>query len=1220
MKLYPPHLEGTLPSFYITSQIASSITIPFSMNQAVSINEVGGFSLWIKEVISGKDLFKINTLDYKSSSEVTFELSTFELLQLKVGSYYKVQLAYLDTSEPAEVGYYSSVAIMKCTAKPEIKIQGLDLKNSNIHRYDYTGYYSNLEDPSEKVYSYRFIINDTQGNIIKDSKDIIHNIERDENNYESTDTYNFPFDLDLNKTYFIQYIITTNNNMVLKTPKYRIIQSNSGEMIEPIKLSVKPNFDNGYVNIVVNQNQHDEKLYDLCVLKEYDNILTYYEKIYEPILLSSDEYKKNTFYILNNNEYILSRSDFDITEDYYKIEYNKIKLDKNTYLANYYYLKREYYARGNFLISRSSKDTNYKEWNPIATIRIDGYKRELYNENDYTVEQGKKYKYAIQQYNHYGILSNRQETDEIYVDFEDAFLYDGERQLKIRYNPKISSFKTNIFETKTDTIGNKYPYFFRNGNIGYKEFPIAGLISYEMDSDFLFVSEEELNFSSEYKNFTRESTQNDIGQIKDKIKKNLLKINSNERILYGSDSEGHVYQSFLTPKQIQKLEEENEYLSQENQNLKSNILPKAISREQIVTKSKKPTKNLEGENIATERYFKLKVLEWLNNGKPKIFRSPGEGNYLVRLMNSSLSPEDSLGRMLHSFSTTAYEIGDFDYNTLKNFNIIKVDEINHKFLLWQTIRLSYPKGRTRSSKDENIYYLDENNKTKIVYRGDIEYKYNELLKDRLAYTVSFNDMIPGTIIYLDDQEIVISRTGSYYSESQKGFSSILIPSNEYYKGSVTFSYYGITTDSFDLVTNEYLQQVGIKQFIGNNTDIIKEITTPISSVKDFGFLHFIQKEIFELSVYNPEYWEKIYYTDNTYKQRVYFIEDFDENTINNNIYYYESDRTDVYEKFMGNKFEENVTYYENNKMGLNPMLMIHKNNKDNYPFLYKESFHSIDEEDQIIIPNNIVLYKYTTQYLLKDNEIKELDKLYTVYRDFYNDKYYLIKEDYESIEDENILSYFEKLSFEIILNNKEHISVENRLNYKIKGTNTFDSIILGNGVILNCSYQIYRKVYAFEEGNNIIDKYYDQKLQDIKNELEYYESILNHTNQEIYDNIVSLDVESIINYYKDYITDEVLYNTSFQNGQLIDSEAIKEYANFLNLYREYNQGNILYLTDLLNQLPSEQTKKDIRSLIKEYALMEENARQQYNYYYDMYIKRIAELIQIYEEESDIKNE
>jgi hypothetical protein len=31
-------------------------------------------------------------------------------------------------------------------------------------------------------------------------------------------------------------------------------------------------------------------------------------------------------------------------------------------------------------------------------------------------------------------------------------------------------------------------------------------------------------------------------------------------------------------------------------------------------------------------------MNWLNNGKPKLFRSPSEGNYIVRLMSVSLTP------------------------------------------------------------------------------------------------------------------------------------------------------------------------------------------------------------------------------------------------------------------------------------------------------------------------------------------------------------------------------------------------------------------------------------------------------------------------------------------------------------------------------------------------------------------------------------------------------
>lgn len=75
-----------------------------------------------------------------------------------------------------------------------------------------------------------------------------------------------------------------------------------------------------------------------------------------------------------------------------------------------------------------------------------------------------------------------------------------------------------------------------------------------------------------------------------------------------------------------------------------------------------------------ERQFKLAVEQWLNNGKPKLFRSAAEGNYLIRLMNVSLSPENKLARRLHSFSATGYEIADLNFDNLKLYNMNASDK------------------------------------------------------------------------------------------------------------------------------------------------------------------------------------------------------------------------------------------------------------------------------------------------------------------------------------------------------------------------------------------------------------------------------------------------------------------------------------------------------------------------------------------------------------------
>jgi hypothetical protein len=149
---------------------------------------------------------------------------------------------------------------------------------------------------------------------------------------------------------------------------------------------------------------------------------------------------------------------------------------------------------GSFALVRASSKTNFSGWDEV-------YKFSYLNTSiskatpkkfweDCTVEQGEEYIYAIQAFNSKNLYSNRLESTngKIKVDFVDAFLSDGNRQLKIQFNPKISSLKNNILESKTDTIGSKYPFIFRNGYVHYKEFSISGLISLLSDDSGKFMS------------------------------------------------------------------------------------------------------------------------------------------------------------------------------------------------------------------------------------------------------------------------------------------------------------------------------------------------------------------------------------------------------------------------------------------------------------------------------------------------------------------------------------------------------------------------------------------------------------------------------------------------------------------------------------------------------------------------------------------------------------
>ena len=118
-KLHPPVISGTIPAFSGTS-----IEVPFSMNRAVSANEISGLVLKLKKV-SGSAIGTATTSVCESPAIFSFPTENFNLTQ---GEYYKVQLAYINKFT-GEIGYYSTVGVVKYTSTPIVFIEGLDTTN-----------------------------------------------------------------------------------------------------------------------------------------------------------------------------------------------------------------------------------------------------------------------------------------------------------------------------------------------------------------------------------------------------------------------------------------------------------------------------------------------------------------------------------------------------------------------------------------------------------------------------------------------------------------------------------------------------------------------------------------------------------------------------------------------------------------------------------------------------------------------------------------------------------------------------------------------------------------------------------------------------------------------------------------------------------------------------------------------------------------------------------
>lgn len=886
-KLYPPRINGTLPAFWINYdssnliQLGADISIPFEMNQAVSSTQVKGMMLRLRTASSGSYLFSpiFSTEIDKDYKKVKFHLSNNEVSKLNEGQFYKVQIAYcsstnvdaLNVEDNEMVGYFSTVGVIKCTSKPSIYINNLSQENINLFANQFIGVYdiSDCRDQTEKVYSYEFNVYDQDDNLYYTTKEQLHKSYYDTSMDLSFDTVLLNDFINDSINYNIEYRVTTINGLELSTPRYKLTSSGLIPPNDPIEIIPKVDDENGYTVINFKGSINEDKSFYYLLKEEafkdieMDNIPIFSD---DPVLV--DQTKELYQYFYNKdmaNKTPVDRIKQGVEATSKKIEFIETKTlyrqwKKNIYNQAYYYytvrdredlnlvlvakkyyfsekflqrcfnediltneyketlaelnewpeeiqqgwdfldnavyyekiadchdlvqmlsyteLKQSIYSLNDFgdnllakseyeslyygayILSRASSDDNYSTWYNISRFRLDDQTPSSFSIKDITIEHGKKYKYALTQYNLSGLQTSKTISEPYFAGFEDAYLYDGEKSLRIRYNPEVSSFKITVLEQKSDTLGGRFPFITRNGDSFYREFPIAGLLAEELDIDNSFCYKEKPDPH-------RHST----GALQNKYDKN-----------------GNL---------IEKTD-----------------MPQDGLRD---------WRMFSDENIALEREFKMNVLEWLNNGKPKLFKSPYEGNFIVRLLNNSLTPIKELGRMLHNFQSQAYEIAECTYENLVAYGFIKVGFPTDYVGLFRTYNFTDPENFNAN--------------------GDIEITFDDSL---VSFTIQ--DMMPGEIVYLkfNDiekvEEIMIGITGSYTYTGDKTVKQVFIPQHQYDKiyrkiiGTINCYYYGARITAFDAIMNMTLKTIPSQQFIGVDPRFYTLRSNTISTTANNAYL------------------------------------------------------------------------------------------------------------------------------------------------------------------------------------------------------------------------------------------------------------------------------------------------------------------------------------------------------------------------------------------------
>jgi hypothetical protein len=76
------------------------------------------------------------------------------------------------------------------------------------------------------------------------------------------------------------------------------------------------------------------------------------------------------------------------------------------------------------------------------------------------------------------------------------------------------------------------------------------------------------------------------------------------------------------------------------------------------------------KNFDTERRFRDWFESWINDGAPKVLKSPTEGLRIVRVHNTSFTPIRQTGRTIYNFSCTITELADYNLTNLIKYKFV----------------------------------------------------------------------------------------------------------------------------------------------------------------------------------------------------------------------------------------------------------------------------------------------------------------------------------------------------------------------------------------------------------------------------------------------------------------------------------------------------------------------------------------------------------------------
>ena len=366
----------------------------------------------------------------------------------------------------------------------------------------------------------------------------------------------------------------------------------------------------------------------------------------------------------------------------------------------------------NVTIRRSSSKSQFHKWEDVFTIPLSNHDS-LYTWYDYTVQSGVWYRYGIQQRNGLGgrgVLVPKSQNNnppgtkaEMCV-FDDIFLTTKNAQLKIQFNPVLTDFKYNVTESRQIGIGAKYPFVKRNSNNYFRTFQIGGLISSFVDRTDWYDPHFDDGTTNNYHhiNETGFSSNNDE-----------VKLFTSKQQIYGNSK--NLYDNYNQENNVNSY---NDYIY--------------------------------------EKEFRQKVYDFLYQHNVKLFKSTTQGNILVKLMNISFQPNQSLGRMLYSFTATAVQIDEVTVLNCDKYNIQKIGNYESN-VINEIIKFGQLQGKFGINNEDIVQNILNNKYKNKAIKG-----FKNLIRDITYFKLEIyssptviNDSISGYVIYINNIKTII---------------------------------------------------------------------------------------------------------------------------------------------------------------------------------------------------------------------------------------------------------------------------------------------------------------------------------------------------------------------------------------------------------------------------------------------------------------------------------